>query len=194
MSSRFEIPSLMKTLHKLVQIFEKEKIDYMLIGGLVLPAYGQIRTTQDIDVAIVIKDIKTLKRMFDELKNQNFEIPSAPTLSAACIYLFDRENVVDVEIWQQPDGVTFDKQLLQRRTRLALAENLLAWAIGPEDFIVNKLARKDRRVQDEADVVSVLIRQKDTLDENYLVRRAKEFEVSGLLEAIKKKAQATQEG
>lgn len=181
----------MKTLHKLVQLFEKEKIDYMLIGGLVLPAYGQIRTTQDIDVAIAIKDIKTLKHMFDELKNQNFEIPSAPTLSAACIYLFDRENVVDVEIWQQPDGVIFDKQLLQKRTRITLWRDLHAWAIGPEDFIINKLARKDRRVQDETDVVSVLVRQKNKLDEKYLVHRAKKFEVLGLLEALKKKVEMT---
>jgi phosphorylcholine metabolism protein LicD len=189
--SRFEIPSLIKTLHKLIQIFEKEKIDYMLIGGLVLPAYGQIRTTQDIDVAIAIKDVKTLKHMFDELKNQNFEIPSAPTLSAACIYLFDRENAVDVEIWQQPDGVIFDKQLLQKRTRITLLRNLQAWAIGPEDFIINKLARKDRRVQDETDVVSVLVRQKNKLDKKYLVQRAKKFEVLGLLEALKKKVEMT---
>jgi len=189
--SRFETPSLLRTLQKLVQIFEREKIDYMLIGGLVLPAYGQIRTTQDIDLATTIKDAETLRHMFEELRKKNFEITTTPSLDAACIYLFDRENVVDVEIWQRPDGVTFDKQLLQRRTHLPLAENLLAWAIGPEDFIINKLARKDRRVQDEADVVSVLVRQKDRLDENYLVRRAKEFEVLGLLEALKKKAQTT---
>ena len=163
----------------------------MLIGGLVLPAYGQIRTTQDIDIAIAIKNIETLRHVFEELRKKNFEIPTTPNLAAACIYLFDRENVVDVEVWQRPDGVTFDKQLLQRRNRLSLAKDLHVWAIGPEDFIINKLARKDRRVQDEADVVSVLVRQKDTLDENYLVRRAKEIEVFGLLEALKKKAQKT---
>lgn len=191
MPSRFETPSLLRTLQKLVQVFEREKIDYMLIGGLVLPAYGQIRTTQDVDIAIIVKDVKTLRHMFEELRKKNFEIPTTANIDATCIYLFDRENVVDVEVWQQPDGVTFDKQLLQRRNRLSLAEDLHAWAIGLEDFIINKLARKDRRVQDEADVVSVLVRQKDTLDEDYLMRRAKEFKVFGLLEALKKKAQET---
>jgi len=163
----------------------------MLIGGIVLPAYGQIRTTQDIDVAVTVREIEALRRLFEELRKNDFEIPTTPNLDAACIYLFDRENAVDVEIWQRPDGVTFDKQQLRRRNRLPLAKNLLAWAIGPEDFIINKLARKDRRAQDEADVVSVLIRQKDTLDENYLAKRAKEFEVLGLLETLKKKAQET---
>jgi len=181
----------LRTLQKLVQVFEREEIDYMLIGGLVLPAYGQIRTTQDIDVAITVREIETLRQLFEELRKNNFEIPTTPNLRAACVYLFDRENVVDVEVWQKPDGVTFDKQLLRRRTRLPLAENLVVWAIGPEDFIINKLARKDRRVQDEADVVSALVRQKDTLDENYLMQRAKKFGTLGLLEALKKKAQET---
>jgi len=189
--SRFAIPSLLRTLHKLVQVFEREKIDYMLLGGIVLPAYGQIRTTQDIDVAIAVKDIETLRRLFEKLRRNNFEIPTTPNLDAACVYLFDRENVVDVEIWQQPDGVIFDKQLLQRRTRLPIAENLVVWAIGPEDFIINKLARKDRRVQDEADVISILVRQKDKLDQDYLVQRAKKFDAIGLLESLKKKAQTT---
>jgi len=163
----------------------------MLIGGLVLPAYGQIRATQDIDMAIAIKDIETLKRVFETLRKKSFEIPTTPNLDAACVYLFDRENVVDVEIWQRPDGVTFDEQLHRRRTRLPLAKDLLVWAIGPEDFIINKLARKDRRVQDEVDVVSVLVRQEDRLDEDYLVWRAKECGVLGLLEALKKKSKTT---
>lgn len=163
----------------------------MLIGGLVLPAYGQIRTTQDIDIAIAVKEIETLKRVFEALRKKGFEIPTTPNFDAACVYVFDRENVVDVEIWQRPDGVRFDEHLRQRRTRLPLAKDMLVWAIGPEDFIINKLARRDRRVQDEADVVSVLVRQKNRLDENYLVRRAKEFEVLGLLEALKKKTETT---
>jgi len=175
----------MKSLQKLVRIFEKEKVDYMMIGGLVLPAYGQIRTTQDIDIATAIKDIETLRHIFEELRKENFEIPSEPMLSATCIYLFDRENAVNVEVWQQPDGIIFDEQLLQRRNRIKIVESLDVWVVGPEDFIINKLARKDRRVQDETDVVSVLVRQKEKLDESYLLQRARKFKVLGLLEALK---------
>jgi hypothetical protein len=38
------------------------------------------------------------------------------------------------------------------------------FAIGPEDFIVNRLSKRDRGVQDEIDVVSVLKLQKGNLD------------------------------
>lgn len=188
MPSRLEPPSLIKTLHKIVQIFEKEKIDYMLIGGLVLPAYGQIRTTQDIDIAVTVKNIENLKHLFGELRERSFEIPSSPMLEAACAYLFDTENAVDVEIWQKPDGIIFDEQLFRRRNLAALAEGLQVWIIGPEDFIINKLARKDRRVQDETDVISVLVRQKGELDEKYLAERAKKADVQGLLEILQRRA------
>lgn len=160
----------------------------MLIGGLVLPAYGQIRTTQDIDVAVTIKNIENLKHLFGELRERSFEIPSSPMLEAACVYLFDTDNAVDVEIWQKPDGIIFDEQLFRRRNLVALAEDLQVWIIGPEDFIINKLARKDRRVQDETDVISVLVRQKEELDEKYLAERAKKAGVQGLLEILQRRA------
>ena len=54
-------------------------------------------------------------------------------------------------------------------------------AIGPKDFIVNKLARKDRGVQDEQDTDSVLSRQESEMDYIYLDRRAKDVEVKGIL-------------
>jgi hypothetical protein len=58
------------------------------------------------------------------------------------------------------------------------------FAVGPEDFIVNKLSRKDRGVQDEMDVVSVLERQKSALDREYLAKRARAAGVHGLLSAL----------
>jgi hypothetical protein len=56
--------------------------------------------------------------------------------------------------------------------------------LRPEDFIVNKLSRKDRGVQDEMDVVSVLERQKRKLDYEYLAKRAKAADVMELLQAL----------
>lgn len=61
------------------------------------------------------------------------------------------------------------------------------FAIGPEDFIVNKLARKDRGVQDEKDVISVLSRQKGKLDYIYLENRAKRAGVGEVLMVLMEK-------
>lgn len=182
--SESEIPSFKKCLHKLVKVFGKEKIDYMIIGGLALPAYGQVRATQDIDVAIAVKTVESL---LERLREQSFQVTSKPILEAACTYVFDLENAVDVEIWQKPDGIIFDEELLRRRKRVEVAKNLSIWIIGPEDFIINKLARTDRRAQDENDALSVLEGQKEKLDRKYLIERAREVGVLVLLEALERK-------
>lgn len=184
MHSTSETPSITNCAKKLVAVFDEERIDYMFIGGLALTAYGQIRATQDIDVAIIVKKLKNLKRLITSLVNEGFEAASTPSLKAACIYLLDRENLVDVELWQKPDGIRFDRDLLSRRKKANLPGNTRIWIIGPEDFIVNKLARSDRGVQDESDAVSVLIGMKDKLDREYLDKRAEQFVVNGLLKTL----------
>ncbi|MFX0069420.1 MAG: hypothetical protein ACFE7I_10135 [Candidatus Hodarchaeota archaeon] len=68
-----------------------------------------------------------------------------------------------------------------------LDENVEAWIVSPEDFIINKLARPDRGVIDEQDVKSVLVRQHDNLDEEYLQRRAQENGVLQVLKTIQAK-------
>lgn len=97
----------------------------------------------------------------------------------------DLKNVVEIEIWTRPDGVVFDEQLLRRRIRVRpFNDDFEMFAIGPEDFIVNKLARRDRGVQDEVDVVSVLELQKGKLDYTYLASRAKAADVMELLRTL----------
>lgn len=189
MSSESKTPSFIECLRKLVKVFEEEEIDYMFIGGLALPAYGEIRATQDVDVAVAVTSLQNLEHLFNQLRKRSFEPTSYPSLDASCSYFLDRENMVDVEIWLKPDGVKFDIELLARRRRIELEENLDTWVIGPEDFIVNKLSRVDRRARDENDVVSVLIEQRERLDREYLEKRAKEFDVFPLLQVLERRVE-----
>jgi len=188
--SESEIPSFTKALRKLVQAFEKEKMDYMLIGGLALPAYGLIRATQDIDIAIAVKNIESLEHLFKNLIERSVKPTSKPILGAACMYFLDSENMVDIEIWQKPDGIIFDEELLKRRNYIELEKNLFVWVVSAEDFIINKLARTDRRAQDESDVISVLARQKGKLDRKYLKERAEKAGVLALLKTLERKVVA----
>lgn len=186
MPSKSKTPSLVESLRKLVKTFEDENVDYMFIGGIALPAYGEIRATQDIDVAVAVGDLEALEQLINVLAKKDFKPTAKPTLEAACIYLLDEENLVDVEIWLKPDGVKMDTEVLNRRQRRHVAD-MDVWIIGPEDFIVNKLARTDRRARDENDVVSVLLDQKGKLDRKYLEKKAKEFDVLPLLQVLEQK-------
>ena len=99
---------------------------------------------------------------------------------------------MEIEIWTRPDGVFFDHDLLNRRWKVRPCDddpNFLVFVIGPEDFTVNKLARADRRAQDESDAASVLARQEGKLDQEYLWSRAEAAGVREILEEIVRRVQ-----
>lgn len=175
-----KLPALLETLQKLLEVLERKGVDYMLLGGLALPAYGRPRATYDIDIALSIKDPKLYKSIEAKLTEKNFQFPAGLRPGVPCTYLCDLENQVNVEFWFDPDGISFD-DAVRKRWRVEVGSGLKAWIVGPEDFIVNKLARPDRSELDEHDVISVLQRQKK-LDEKYLGRRAK---AAGVLEVLK---------
>ena len=153
----------------------------MLIGGFALPAYGQIRATQDLDMAIAAEHDESVK-LQKRLRELSYLLPSKPQPEAPVFVVTDLKNMLEVEIWTRPDGITFDNELLRRRVRVRpFNDHFQMFAIGPEDFIVNKLARRDRGTQDETDVVSVLKRQMGKLDYVYLAKRAKK---AGVVEQL----------
>lgn len=156
----------------------------MLIGGLALAAYGRIRATLDVDLAIAASYEKNIE-LQHRLQRLGYQIPSAPNRKAPFFLVTDLKEMLEVELWTKPDGVTFDSELLRRRVKVRpYNDSFEIFAIGPEDFVVNKVARADRGVQDEQDAVSVLALQKGKLDYTYLRKRAKQASVIELLETL----------
>jgi len=164
-------------------LFEDKNVPYMIIGGYALPFYGRIRTTVDVDLAVAIKTDEELNRLLDLLRSVDFE----PTLSSPnnpLVVILDQKEKIEIELWLRPDGIVFDDETLRRRQKVKLDANIRAWIVSAEDFIVNKLARPDRGVIDEQDVKSVLTRQENKLDNEYLQRRAKKADVLTILQTI----------
>jgi predicted nucleotidyltransferase len=160
------------------------QIPHMLIGGHALPAYGQIRATQDLDIAIAVEYDENVK-LQKHLKQLGYQLPTEADKKASVFSVTDLENVMEIELWTKPDGVIFDKELFRRRIKVRpFDDDLEIFAIGPEDFIVNKLARRDRGVQDEQDVASVLKLQKGKLDYAYLEKRAKAANTAEILATL----------
>ena len=155
----------------------------MIIGGYALPLYGRIRTTIDIDIAVLIKTNEELNQLRIWLQSINFEMVQSSILNPL-IVIIDQIKKIEIELWLKPDGIVFDEETLDRRRKTKLDEKIEAWFISPEDFIVNKLARPDRSVVDEQDVKSVLVRQKDKLDYEYLEKRAQKAGVLTILHTI----------
>ncbi len=185
------LPGISRALRKLSATLNELAIPHMLIGGYALAAYGQIRATQDIDLAVVADSQKSIK-LQDQLRKLGYQLPSKPVPEAPLFFVIDPEKILKVEMWTKPDGVVFDNELLRRRVKVRpFNDDFEMYAIGPEDFIVNKLARSDRGVQDEKDAVSVLARQRGRLDYSYLRRRSDVAGVTDLLKTLMEKSGTT---
>ena len=177
------MPAILRSLQRLLKLFEDKSVPYMIIGGYALPFYGRIRTTVDIDLAVAIRTEKELKQLLNSLRSADFE-PTIASFNNPLIVVLDRKENIEMELWLKPDGVVFDDETLRRRQKAEVDANFWVWIISAEDFIVNKLARPDRGAIDEQDVKSVLTRQETKLDNEYLQRRAKQAGMLAILQAI----------
>jgi predicted nucleotidyltransferase len=171
------------SLQRLLKVLEDKNVPYMIIGGYALPFYGRIRTTVDIDLAVAIKTEKELNQLLNSLRATDFE-PTIASPNNPLIVVLDQKENIEMEIWLKPDGVVFDDETLRRRQKAEIDANFWAWIISAEDFIVSKLARPDRGTIDEQDVKSVLVRQANKLDDEYLQRRAEKAGVLAILQSI----------
>ena len=160
------------------------KIDYMIIGGFALPSYGAIRATADLDLAVRIQTPQEFQAFLLKAERSGFK-PSTASFSNPVVVLSDQKTGMEVELWLRPDGVVWDQETLERRNRIRIGSSDL-YVVSPEDFIVSKLARPDRGVQDEKDVKSVLVRMERTIDRQYLERRAAKAGVLAILRAIER--------
>jgi len=156
----------------------------MVIGGYALPFHGRIRVTVDIDLAVIVKTEEEFNNLLTLLVSKDFK-PLIKSPSNPFILILDQIEKIEIELWIRPDGIVFDNETIKRRKKVELAMELKAWIISAEDFIVNKLARPDRSVIDEQDVKSVLVRQKDKLDLEYLYKRAADAGILPILNTIK---------
>jgi predicted nucleotidyltransferase len=175
---------ILRSLQRLLTLLEDKNIPYMIIGGYALPFYGRIRTTVDLDLAIAIETETEFGKLTEWLSSTSFK-PTISSFLNPLLVVFDQIEKVEIELWMRPDGIVFNVETLKRRRKVKLGENVEAWIVSPEDFIVNKLARPDRGVNDEQDVKSVLVMQSGSLDEEYLQRRAQETGVLQVLRAIR---------
>ena len=131
-------------------------------------------------LAVGVKTKAKFDLLLDLLRAADFE-PIIRSPRNPVILAIDRKEKIELELWTKPDGIVFDEETLKRRRKANVSQDISAWLVSPEDFIVTKLARPDRGVTDEQDVKSVLVRQAGKLDEAYLEKRAKDAEALAVL-------------
>ncbi len=157
---------LLKTI---ANVCESLDINWVILGGLALPAYGVTRTTLDLDIAVYVKTDEELQLLIKQLEDYHVKTVQKPKISHLVFTVFSIKFHDEAEIWLHPcDAFIWDEKMLDRIRVVSGETNLKV--LAPEDFIMTKLARMDRSNVDLQDVVQVILSEK-TLDWIYLIRR-----------------------
>ncbi len=178
--------SLKELFRQAIDVVEKAGIRYLVYGGVALSAWGDVITTQDIDLVVHVNEDEA-RVLLDAFRKAGFSVPD----NAAELFLIDTWTRVsqggrDVDIAL---GISvFDKQALSRGVVVRLYDRSVP-IVSAEDLILYKLTAYRRK--DLAHIEDIIIRQGTKLDLVYLRTWAKhiaegtgKFEVPQTLERM----------
>ena len=161
-------PEALKTV---VDFLAENDIPYMVIGGLANSIWGEVRVTRDADFKVSIGDRSPAD--FRKLASTRFQMRT----TGIPLHL---QSAHVIHIWAAP-GVAVDLLLSVFDYERQAIDRAIITEIGglpfrvctAEDFIVHKAVAN--REHDWIDIERVLIRQRGTLDQDYIARWLRQF-------------------
>ena len=169
---------------RLHHILSGLSIPYYVTGGVAAIAYGEPRTTRDVDIVLEIA-LAQVDALVTELVNEGFYVPGAEDVKAGRMRSL---SVTHIETVSRADLVVsgneaFDKLRFQRRRLITVPTGEQVYFSSPEDIILAKLLWGQRSSSEKQwrDVLGVLKVQQTALDYGYLSEWAERLELSELL-------------
>lgn len=156
---------------KLVSFLNKEKFEYIIIGGMAAAVLGEPRVTGDIDVDILL-DKDNIFDFLEKAKKAGFKVDkqrSAERAAKTSIFQIDYEDYhVDLII----ASIDLEKDAFKRKKAITM-HGVKAFFPTAEDLILLKII--PGRPKDLIDAENIAIRQKGKLDIKYLTKWAQKL-------------------
>ena len=142
-----------KTFQLLIDFFERERIDYALIGAFALKAYGYTRATQDVEFIARQKD---QKKIIVNLESLRFETLYSSTGYSNHLHPLSGLGRIDF-VYVKGDTA---ESIFKEAVRILLFDNLTVPVVRPEHIVALKVfAMKndpDRALREMADIKELL--------------------------------------
>ena len=179
--------SVEQALLEWIDLCNRIKIDYAIMGGLAVRVHGIPRPTYDVDLTINA-DAKQLQTLFAGAEEIGYTVPDAyksggldrvadmPIVKLRT-WLADGKGI-DIDLFVSES--TFQESLMSRRIAYEFKGRKLT-VVTPEDLVLLKLLAN--RPRDIGDVQDILFMQGE-LDETYLNNWAKELGIADRLRSI----------
>ena len=163
--------------------FSEQSWRFCLIGGLAVIRWGEIRTTQDVDITLLTGFGDEKAHIDQVLHRFQPRMPDAGSFameSRVLLVLASNKVEIDINLAAFP----FEEMVVERATPFAFADRCRLLTCSAEDLIVYKVFAN--RTRDWLDVEGILRRQKD-LDWAYIRRHLPGLcEIKGQLENLDK--------
>ena len=171
--------SLAAQLH---QIFEGLNTPYFITGGLAAIAWGEPRTTRDVDIVLAVQPTE-IRPVVTALESAGFYVPGVEDVISGrlkTLQITHMETISRADLIIASDE---DQALFQRRRSLSFSGTGNLYFASPEDVVLNKLrwGQQSRSEKQWRDVLGILKTQ-SRLDLVYLRQRAAETDVTDDLE------------
>jgi hypothetical protein len=142
-----------KTFQLLIDFFERERIDYALIGAFALKAYGYTRATQDVDFIARQKD---QKKIIVNLESLGFETLYSSTGYSNHLHPLSGLGRIDF-VYVKGDT---SESIFKEAVRILLFDNLTVPVVRPEHIVALKVFEMkndpDRALREMADIKELL--------------------------------------
>jgi len=142
-----------KIFQLLIDFFERERIDYALIGAFALKAYGYTRATQDVDFIARQND---RKKIIVNLESLGFETLYSSTGYSNHLHPLSGLGRIDF-VYVKGDTA---ESIFKETVRILLFDNLTVPVVRPEHIVALKVfAMKndpDRALREMADIKELL--------------------------------------
>jgi len=140
------------------EIFSKEKIRYVIIGGFASSIYGKPRMTSDIDIILMIEDKNNIKEILNKFLNYGFKKISSKKLKGFLNgYPLKMEHKSSFSIDLRLASFSIDFESIEKAKKIKfLGSNI--FLPKPEDLIVYKLIRFNEI--DKFDIKMIALRNK----------------------------------
>lgn len=170
-------------------IFEESGIPYYVTGGVAAIAYGDPRTTRDVDIVIQIPQATVLD-LQATLEQAGFYVAGVDDVVAGrmkTIQITQIETISRADLMLSDDSAYAQSQFARRRQYSFPNENETAvYLASPEDLVISKLrwGLRTESEKQQRDVLAILKVQQSNLDYQYIHHWAAKFDLALLLEEI----------
>jgi len=165
-------PNLVKSAALAQLALSDAGIDSIVIGGLAVAIWGEPRLTRDVDLKVLLQRdraqllVKALPADFRCLADQ----PEETLRRVGFLFVQDAAGI-RIDFLLAETG--FDVEALSRRRQVEMVAEKIAVCTA-EDLIVYKMI--STRPRDHEDVLGVIRRQRDKLDDDYITSWLYQFE------------------